>query len=273
MKLLHLFMGSIVITGLVLVITSFAAYSKLSGECTSSSLRGKLQAGIGLGTAFMTIGIGYIVCVIKGTCQFGEISDWKTYSILFLLLAIGSTILGLTLSIQSEIKSGTCNVDLGSLPTILIAIGSIQLSIPILYTIYIAIRKWKGPTAQQPTVEKSSSRKEKLEIDLKTLQATKKARRSLEIQASKKDGQIAEIDAKIADAQERDDEDLSDSLTARKVALIGDKDNITSQLDNNTRQADQLESSIKASSRSNSSNSSSSSANRGGGAGNFPFRI
>jgi uncharacterized membrane protein YgcG len=275
MKLLHLFMGTIVITGLILVITAFYAYSKLSGECTSSTLRGKLQAAIGLGTAFMTIGIGYIVCVSKGgdRCNFGDSVDWKTYMLLFLLLAIGATVLGLTLSIQSEVNKGECNVDLGSLPSILITIGSIQIAIPILYAIYVFIKKWKGKkTPQVVPVEKTSSRKERLEIDIKTLQATKKARRSLEIQASKKDGQIAEIDAKIADAQEKDDEDLSDRLSAQKVALLGEKDNITSQLNNNTTQTDRIESSIKASSRGGSSNSSSGGAGRDGGGGGF-FRI
>ena len=103
-NLLHVFAFILIIVGLLLIITAFTAYSNINEDCTSSTLRDKLRNAIIIGTIFVTISIGYILCVIKRGCKcsFGTKSDWKIYLMLMLLMGMGSGLLSLTLSIKNE---------------------------------------------------------------------------------------------------------------------------------------------------------------------------
>ena len=142
MKLLHLFMFFLFVVGLLLIITTFTAYSKLDATCTSDSLRGKLRWAIGIGTTFVTLAIGYMVCLTKEGCKcdFGERSDWKIYTMLTVLMGMGGGLLTLTIGIKNDVNSADCNIDLGGVPDILMALSIAQLVIPVLYIIYIAVK-------------------------------------------------------------------------------------------------------------------------------------
>jgi hypothetical protein len=138
LNLLHIFMFLLFIIGLLLLITAFSAYSKIGPGCTSKSLKTKLRWAIGLGTTFVTMSIGYTVCVTKkgGKCQFVP-SNLKIYTMLGLLVGMGGGLLVLAISIKKELSSPSCNVDLGVTPEILIGLAIAQIVLPILYIIWI----------------------------------------------------------------------------------------------------------------------------------------
>jgi hypothetical protein len=143
MNILHIFMFTVFVIGLLLIITAFTAYSKLKNTCTSDSLRSKLRWAIGIGTSIVVLSIGYTVCLKKAgsTCDFGERTEWKMYIMLLSLFCIGVGLLTLTIGIKKDIKSKGCDIDLGIIPDILMVISIIQLIIPVLYVTYIIVKK------------------------------------------------------------------------------------------------------------------------------------
>jgi hypothetical protein len=138
MNLLHLFVLFIFLIGFLLIITTFTAYSKL-GDCNSEGLRTKLRWAICIGTVCMTLAIGYTICINKAGCNcvFGDRSDWKIYSALFVLMGMGVGLLVLTIGIKNDAKSDGCNIDLGFIPDLLMALSICQIILPILYASYI----------------------------------------------------------------------------------------------------------------------------------------
>jgi len=147
-NLLHIFMFTLLIIGLLLIITTFSAYSKL-GDCTSKGLRSKLRLAIILGTVFFTISIGYIICIKKSGCfcDFGQRSDWKIYSMLITLMGMGGGMLVLAQGIKSDLKSNGCNIDIGKTPDILTWLSIVQIALPAMYIVYIFYKKRQGPTS------------------------------------------------------------------------------------------------------------------------------
>ena len=143
MNLLHLFMFMLFIIGLLLIIATFTAYSKLDSTCTSDGLRAKLRWAIGLGTTLFTLAIGYMVCIVKEGCKcdFGQRADWKIYTMLTVLMTMGGGLLALTIGIKKDVKSNGCKIDLGGITDVLMALSIAQLVIPVLYIIYII---WKN---------------------------------------------------------------------------------------------------------------------------------
>ena len=168
MKLLHLFMFFLFVVGLLLIITTFTAYSKLDATCTSDSLRGKLRWAIGIGTTFVTLAIGYMVCLTKEGCKcdFGERSDWKIYTMLAVLMGMGGGLLALTIGIKNDVNSADCHIDLGGVPDILMALSIAQLVIPALYIIYIAVKGLpKGKTKKDEEDDKEDDEEDDKEDD------------------------------------------------------------------------------------------------------------
>jgi hypothetical protein len=139
MDLLHLFMFLMFIIGILLIITTFSTYSKLQDKCTSSDLRVKLRWAIGLGTTFITLAIGYGICVNKDgcNCYFGKRVNWKIYSLLAMLMTMGGGLLALTIGIKNDLKKDGCDLDIGATTTILMALSIAQIAIPAMYIIYI----------------------------------------------------------------------------------------------------------------------------------------
>lgn len=141
-NLLHLFMFMLFVIGLLLIITTFNAYSKL-GNCNSTSLRTKLRWMTGLGSTFFTLSLGYGVCIYKAgnTCSFGKRANWKIYMMLVTLMIMGIGLLVLTFGINDELNKPGCNVDLGEIPNILIVLAFLQIFIPLLYIGWIIYSK------------------------------------------------------------------------------------------------------------------------------------
>ena len=144
MNILHLFIFFIFVVGILLIILNFNIYSKLTDECNSKDLRTKLRFVIGLGTTFVTIAIGYTICINKSGCDCDfEKSNWKNYSILVALILLGGGLLALTIEINNDIKSNLCDIDFGIIPDILIGLSIAQIIIPSFYIFYIMYKNKK----------------------------------------------------------------------------------------------------------------------------------
>jgi len=78
----------------------------------------------------------YFVCTKRKGCKcdFNIDAGWKIYLTLFILVAMGGFLVYLVAGIQSEIKSGGCDIDLGSLPGVLWGISIAQIVLPLIYT-------------------------------------------------------------------------------------------------------------------------------------------
>ena len=145
MNYLYFFTGLLLIIGFLLVITSFYAYSKLTSNCTVSSLKTKLRMSIALGSTLIATSIGFILCINDSTCNcsFSEITSAKTNMIIIFSIICGIILLILTVGIQSDLKKESCNVDLGVLPWFLGGIAVIQLLVSVLFIISIVFKKYK----------------------------------------------------------------------------------------------------------------------------------
>jgi hypothetical protein len=130
------------IIGLLLIITTFFAYYKLDNTCKSDALRIKLRLAISLGTMFATIAIGYMICLTKKAykCDVSR-SNLKTYTMLTLFMVVGGGLLALTIGIKNDIKKTGCKIDLGIIPSVLMGLSIAQMVIPVLYMIYITVKK------------------------------------------------------------------------------------------------------------------------------------
>lgn len=132
MNILHIFMFLLFVIGVLLIITTFMAYSKLDNGCTSIKLRTKLRFAIGIGTACFTLSIGYLLCVTRCKCSFGKRSNAKIYAMLVTLIGMGSGLLFLSTGIKSDLNVPGCKVDLGYLPDILTGLSISIIVLPVL---------------------------------------------------------------------------------------------------------------------------------------------
>jgi len=134
MNRLTQFIGLLFVIGLLLIITSFRAYSKLNELC-SKKLRTHLRWCMSIGSVLITISIMYMTCVKNQGCKcdFDIDAGWKIYLTLFILVVMGIILVSLASGIRSEIKSGQCKDNLGSLPSILMGIGITLIVLPVIY--------------------------------------------------------------------------------------------------------------------------------------------
>jgi len=197
MKGLKLFIGLLFVIGILLVATSFIAYSKITDTCKSKSLRTYLQWCVGLGSALSTISIMYFVCTIKKgcECESNNVGGFKIHLILFVLAAIGGLLVFIVSGIQREIKSGGCDVDLGSILPVLWGISIAQLVLPIIYTVILSYTDKSVSSSYEDEDESSSSRESSQDESMKSV---RKRRNVL-------DRKIANIEADISKNNEKVD--------------------------------------------------------------------
>ena len=125
--------------GFLLVFLSFDSYSKLENNCTSGSLRAKLQTALGIGSTLIALSIGFFMCTQNPNCKCvvsDDLNKTKMYSFVLFSLITSIILLVLTFGIKSELSSSDCQVDLGSVPTFLGTIASLQLILSLLYIGY-----------------------------------------------------------------------------------------------------------------------------------------
>lgn len=136
MNRLTLFIVLLFVIGLILVITTFTAYSKITESCKSKKLRSYLRWCVGVGSVLLTIAIMYFVCTKREGCKcdFNIDAGWKIYLTLFILVAMGGFLVYLVTGIQREIKTDGCDIDLGSLPGVLWVISIAQIVLPLIYS-------------------------------------------------------------------------------------------------------------------------------------------
>ena len=208
MKVLHLFMFLLFVIGLLLLMTSFTAYSKLDDTCRSDGLRSKLRLSICIGTVLVTLSIGYMVCLNKGGCKcdFGERSDWKIYSMLGVLMVMGGGLLALTIGIKNDAKKDGCHIDLGSIPDILIGLSIAQIIIPIAYIVYIVTNLPKNKkTKNDEEEEEEEDDDESLALEAESRREAIDKRRKIRYKASiaKKEEELSKVNDRIENARSR----------------------------------------------------------------------
>lgn len=138
-----LFVILLLIIGILLTLTSFSAYSRLTEKCTSVNLRTYLRWCIIVGSILITVGVMFFTCTNASgcICKFDIDSAVKQYVLLSILLVMGIFIMVITGKIENELKKDGCNVDLGFLTTSLWLLGSFQVAIPVLFVIGIFVKK------------------------------------------------------------------------------------------------------------------------------------
>jgi len=138
-----LFVILLLIIGILLTLTSFTAYSRLTDECTSKNLRTYLRRCIILGSMLISVGVMFFTCTNSSgcVCKFDIDSTVKQYVLLSVLLVMGISIMVITDKIQNELKNNGCNVNIGFLTTSLWLLGSFQVAIPLLFVIAIFVNK------------------------------------------------------------------------------------------------------------------------------------
>lgn len=172
MSFLHFFMILMFLIGLLLIILSFFAYSKIGYECkkTSSSLKTKLRVALGIGSTLLCLAIGFFICVTKSKCKCtfdNEFGKGKIYGLIGFCLMSGIGLLVLTFGIKSDLNEPDCKVDLGIIPWILGSIAIIQLLFSIVYiTIHIKNYQSKegkeGKEGKEDKEEESTPQKDEL---------------------------------------------------------------------------------------------------------------
>ena len=255
MKLLHLFMFLLFVVGLLLIITTFTAYSKLDATCTSDSLRGKLRWAIGIGTTFVTLAIGYMVCLKKEGCKcdFGERSDWKIYTMLAVLMGMGWGLLALTIGIKNDVNSADCHIDLGGVPDILMALSIAQLVIPVLYIIYIAVKGLpKGKTKNDENEDENEGEEDDdeslaLEAESRREAIDNRRRSRYKKSIAKKEEELSSVQDKIEESRSRGKSNPKDK--AKRDLLI-------KQIKEENSELSEIGSSVSGSDDSRSSGSS-----------------
>ena len=255
MKLLHLFMFFLFVVGLLLIITTFTAYSKLDATCTSDSLRGKLRWAIGIGTTFVTLAIGYMVCLTKEGCKcdFGERSDWKIYTMLAVLMGMGGGLLALTIGIKNDVNSADCHIDLSGVPDILMALSIAQLVIPVLYIIYIAVKGLpKGKTKKDENEDENEDEEDDdeslaLEAESRREAIDNRRRSRYKKSIAKKEEELSSVQDKIEESRSRGKSNPKDKAK---------RDLLVKQLKEENSQLSEIGSSVSESDDSRSSGSS-----------------
>lgn len=216
MNRLTLFIGLLFVIGILLVVTSFMAYSKLTESCKSKKLRTYLRWCVITGSVLLTISIMYMVCTSKEECKcnFNIDAGWKIYLTLFILVVMGGFLVFLASGISSEIKSAGCNVDLGSLPSVLMGIAISQIVLPV---IYIGIVVYTGKSVSTRSERKST---------MSRMESSRAEQTALDKQRSDRlNAHISELRVKLSKANDKAEKyetrgkDIPQKIRAEQVKL------------------------------------------------------
>lgn len=201
-NLLHLFMFLLFTIGILLLIIAFKAYSKIVNSCTSVSLRTKLRWAIGVGATFVTLSLGYSMCIYKAgnTCQFGQRSDWKIYTMLVVLMGMGVSLVVLANGIKSDLKSQGCDIDLGDIPDLLMGLAIVQIVLPVLYIVYI-IKTGIPSGSKKPIVDEESDLSKKMKSDSNKTATDKRRTKRYDALIAKKNEELSVIQDRIEQAE------------------------------------------------------------------------
>lgn len=220
MNKITVFMFFLFVIGVLLTVTSFMGFSKLDATCKSTKLRNNLRICICIGAALMTMFIMYMICTKSKSCScdFSNISRPKMYLLLIFLIVLGGVLLYLSASINAEIKSDGCNVDLGGLQLVLLGIAVAQIALPSIYLINVVRNKQK-PVKKPAEKESSGS-------TISQLESARAEHLSLNKQRSDKlSAAIAQLNARLAKVNsqaedyEVNNKDVPQKLDAQKVTL------------------------------------------------------
>lgn len=199
MNFLHIFMASTTIIGLLLVVTSIYTYSKLNAQCTSGSLRTKLQWAIGLGTTFMSLGVGYVICVNMSGCECPFDNNTgdkkKLYGLLISLVVLGSAILPITVGIKNDLND--CNVDIGVLPSMLIGIASLQIALPVIFIVYTMISGMKSKKVEVNEEDDESDESKAAKEESRKSSLDKQMRNKLISRLNKQEADLSHIELNL----------------------------------------------------------------------------
>jgi hypothetical protein len=138
--LLHIFMYILGFLGLILTILGFVGYNKL-GFCPSTSLKNKLRMCIGIGSSFVALSLGFIICNRRCDCVYEEETKEKIWFIVGLIIVVSILNIVLVALINKDVKSVNadtstpCNIELGSIPALMYIANGLLLATSIGYII------------------------------------------------------------------------------------------------------------------------------------------
>ena len=138
--LLHIFMYILGILGLILTILGFVGYNKL-GFCPSTSLKNKLRMCIGIGSSFVALSLGFIICNRRCDCVYEEETKEKIWFIVGLIIVVSILNIVLVALINKDVNSVNadnltpCNIELGSIPALMYIANGLLLATSIGYII------------------------------------------------------------------------------------------------------------------------------------------
>lgn len=200
--------------GMVLVITSFVTFGKLTPECPNS-LKIKLRIALGAGAAIASLSAGYLLCNI--TCP-----ESKTINIIMgISLVLGISIVVLLYMIKNEVEDCGINIqkkditnntsslnplDISDYIYILQILSGLIVGIPILHFIYVFANKQNDEKSVNPykklrtSSPKRQSRKQKRQIRRKKQKHLEDIR---EIEALKQDVEQAKYDHEISKKKDK----------------------------------------------------------------------
>ncbi len=256
MNRLILFIFLLFVIGLILVITTFTAYSKITETCKSKKLRSYLRWCLIIGSFLITIAIMYFMCNIREgcNCDFNIDSGWKIYLTLFILVTMGVFLVYLVSGIQREIKSGGCDIDLGSLPGVLLGISIAQIVLPIIYTGIVLYTKKKSIRSKKDEDE------EYYEDEDENENRERLAHKSIELEKDIEslDKQLTKYTTELSDLKRSKVKKNDLDARRKKIKIVSSK---ISSIENKLNQAKSDHSSIESQLSSGSSISSGSGGN------------
>ena len=138
--LLHIFMYILGILGLILTILGFVGYNKL-GFCPSTSLKNKLRMCIGIGSSFVALSLGFIICNRRCDCVYEEETKEKIWFIVGLIIVVSILNIVLVALINKDVNSVNadtstpCNIELGYIPALMYIANGLLLATSIGYII------------------------------------------------------------------------------------------------------------------------------------------
>lgn len=190
-NLLHIFMFIVFIIGILLIIITFEAYSKLTQQCSSNSLKNKLQISIIIGTVFAITSIGYFICVMKKSCKcnIGLKASWQLYTFVVISTGMGVGLLLLSNGIKNDLKQPNCNINLNYIPDILFGLSIAQIIMSVLYFVWI-IYSGAPQGSKKPPIEEDSD-------EVKSIRALAEEATILENEKSSRTQKINELKSEL----------------------------------------------------------------------------
>lgn len=145
------FMVFMFIVGLIIVITSFIGYGQIIDSCSTPSLKNSLRVCIIVGSILMTLTGGYYYCYKYCKCDYGEVSEYKLYGVLAVIMLLGISLIIFGSGIQNNISDG-CTNTLKNIPTVYFILGGIIAGFSLIAILVIVKR---GPPKSPPKPEET----------------------------------------------------------------------------------------------------------------------